>query len=148
MSSRSVPAPLCSPVLHPRPHFLTHANGVSLPILQVFAQRNPRYLLRIVNHHDSLFALCMWFVERHYLSTYGGSFAETFYGLKRRRTLNRALATTAGGSASEERTKAAFDLTGKSDKLGAKEINGSLVFLVSPPPPVPFPHALKACRIT
>lgn len=74
----------------------------------------------------------MWFVERHYLSTYGGSFAETFYGLKRRKTLNRALATTGGGSLNEERTKAAFELTGKSDKLGAKEINGSLVFLVSP----------------
>ncbi|KWU44977.1 hypothetical protein RHOSPDRAFT_17228 [Rhodotorula sp. JG-1b] len=102
-------------------------------VLSVFAQRNPRYLLRIVNHHDSLFALCMWFVERHYLSTYGGSFAETFYGLKRRKTLNRALATTAGGSASEERTKAAFELTGKSDKLGAKEINGSLVFLILMP---------------
>lgn len=99
-------------------------------VLSVFAQRNPRYLLRIVNHHDSLFALCMWFVERHYLSTYGGSFAETFYGLKRRKTLNRALATTGGGSLNEERTKAAFELTGKSDKLGAKEINGSLVFLV------------------
>ncbi|GAA5966818.1 hypothetical protein JCM8115_002281 [Rhodotorula mucilaginosa] len=102
-------------------------------VLSVFAQRNPRYLLRIVNHHDSLFALCMWFVERHYLSTYGGSFAETFYGLKRRKTLNRALGTTAGGSAAEERTKAAFELTGKSDKLGAQEINGSLVFLVLMP---------------
>ena len=115
--------------------FFTHQR---LYAKQVFAQRNPRYLLRIVNHHDSLFALCMWFVERHYLSTYGGSFAETFYGLKRRKTLNRALASS-GGSASEERTKAAFELTGKSDKLGAKEINGSLVFLVSPNRPVlPF----------
>ncbi|GAA5978582.1 hypothetical protein JCM10908_004412 [Rhodotorula pacifica] len=100
-------------------------------VLSVFAQRNPRYLLRIVNHHDSLFALCMYFVERHYLSTYGGSFAESFYGLKRRRTLNRT--GSVGGSASEERTKAAFELTGKSDKLRAREINGSLVFLVLMP---------------
>ncbi|GAA5877399.1 hypothetical protein JCM3774_003586 [Rhodotorula dairenensis] len=99
-------------------------------VLSVFAQRNPRYLLRIVNHHDSLFALCMWFVERHYLSNYGGSFAETFYGLKRRRTLNRS---AAGSGASEERTKAAYELTGKSDKLGSREINGSLVFLVLMP---------------
>lgn len=124
--------------MSPGPTF-SHAQHARV---QVFAQRNPRYLLRIVNHHDSLFALCMWFVERHYLSTYGGSFAETFYGLKRRKTLNRALATTGGGSLNEERTKAAFELTGKSDKLGAKEINGSLVFLVSPPHGC-YPQALR-----
>ena len=38
---------------------------------QVFAQRNPRYLLRIVNRHDEFFALVMFFVERHYLKTWG-----------------------------------------------------------------------------
>lgn len=68
----------------------------------------------------------MWFVERHYLVKYDGSFAETFYGLKRRRVLNRGAA-----AGNEERTKAAFELTGKSDKLRTREINGSLVFLVS-----------------
>jgi hypothetical protein len=35
--------------------------------IQVFAQRNPRYLLRIVNRYDEVFALVMFFVERHYL---------------------------------------------------------------------------------
>lgn len=35
-----------------------------------------------------------------------------------------------GGGAREERTKAAYELTGKSDKLGRKEIRGSLAFLV------------------
>ncbi|BGP45811.1 ubiquitin-protein ligase peroxin 12 [Rhodotorula kratochvilovae] len=94
-------------------------------VLSVFAQRNPRYLLRIVNHHDGLFAIAMWFVERHYLITHGGSFAETFYGLKRRKVLG-----SGGGGAKEERTKAAFALTGKSDKLGRKEVTGSLLFLV------------------
>ncbi|GAA6000927.1 ubiquitin-protein ligase peroxin 12 [Rhodotorula paludigena] len=94
-------------------------------VLSVFAQRNPRYLLRIVNHHDSLFALCIWFVERHYLLTHGGSFTETFYGLKRRKVLGRGR-----GGIDEERTKAAFKLTGKSDQLGRKEVTGSLVFLV------------------
>jgi peroxin-12 len=68
----------------------------------------------------------MLFVERHYLVHYSASFAEYFYGLKRRKVLSKG-----GGGAREERTKAAFELTGKSDKLGRKEIRGSLVFLVS-----------------
>ncbi|BGO99932.1 Cyclin-dependent protein kinase inhibitor [Rhodotorula toruloides ATCC 204091] len=97
-------------------------------VLSVFAQRNPRYLLRIVNHHDSLFALCMYFVERHYLVTHGGSFAETFYGLKRRKVLG-----SGRGGPGEEKTKAAFELTGKSDRLGRKEVAGSLAFLVLMP---------------
>ncbi|BGP53722.1 ubiquitin-protein ligase peroxin 12 [Rhodotorula sphaerocarpa] len=97
-------------------------------VLSVFAQRNPRYLLRIVNHHDSLFALCMWFVERHYLVKYGGSFAETFYGLKRRRTLR-----SGAESGTEERVKAVHELTGKSDNVRGREIYGSLAFLVVMP---------------
>lgn len=43
------------------------------PSTQVFAQRNPRYLLRIVNRHDEFFAIVMLFVERHYLKTWGQS---------------------------------------------------------------------------
>lgn len=44
-----------------------------LTVSQVFAQRNPRYLLRIVNRHDEFFALVMFFVERHYLTAWGPS---------------------------------------------------------------------------
>lgn len=51
----------------------------------------------------------------------GASFAENFYGLKRRKVI---------GSGSD-RTKAAIELTGRSEKLGPKEIRASLVFLVS-----------------
>ncbi|GAA5919352.1 hypothetical protein JCM1841_004357 [Sporobolomyces salmonicolor] len=94
-------------------------------VLSVFAQRNPRHLLRLVNSHDELFALCMFLIERHYLVHYSTSFAEYFYGLKRRRVLSRG-----GGGAREERTKAAFELMGKSDRLGKREVRGSLVFLV------------------
>ncbi|GAA5932600.1 ubiquitin-protein ligase peroxin 12 [Sporobolomyces koalae] len=94
-------------------------------VLSVFAQRNPRYLLRIVNSHDELFALAMLLIERHYLVHHSASFAENFYGLKRRKVLSKG-----GGGAREERTKAAFELTGKSDRLGRREIRGSLVFLV------------------
>jgi hypothetical protein len=34
---------------------------------QVFAQRYPRYLLRIVNRHEEFYSLIMLYVERHYL---------------------------------------------------------------------------------
>lgn len=53
--------------------------------LSVLAQRNPRYLLRIVNRFDEVYAVVMWAIERHYLRTWGSSFAENFYGLRRRR---------------------------------------------------------------
>lgn len=79
----------------------------------------------------------MYFVERHYLVTHGGSFAETFYGLKRRKVLG-----SGRGGPGEEKTKAAFELTGKSDRLGRKEVAGSLAFLVRSPfcssPPFTF----------
>ncbi|KAI7869889.1 Pex12 amino terminal region-domain-containing protein [Spinellus fusiger] len=52
-------------------------------VLAVSAQRYPRLLIRIVNHHEEFYSLFMFFVERHYLKGWGGSFAENFYGLKR-----------------------------------------------------------------
>merc|ERR1711939_341193 len=56
-------------------------------VLAVATHRHPRYLLRILNSFDELYALLMLLVERHYLKTYGGSFTENFYGLKRERVL-------------------------------------------------------------
>lgn len=53
--------------------------------LSVLAQRNPRIFLRAFNNFEELWALCMLLVERHYLTTWGSSFAENFYGLRRRR---------------------------------------------------------------
>jgi len=40
-------------------------------VLSVFAQRYPRYLLRIVNKHEEFYAFLMLIVERHYLRNYG-----------------------------------------------------------------------------
>lgn len=40
-------------------------------VLSVLAQRHPRWLLRIVNRFDELYALGMYAVERHYLNTWG-----------------------------------------------------------------------------
>ncbi|KAJ8456398.1 hypothetical protein ONZ51_g12151 [Trametes cubensis] len=92
-------------------------------VLSVFAQSYPRYLLRIVNRHEEFYALLMFFVERHYLRTQGASFAENFYGLKRRRVplfkTDRAR-SAAGGVFPEE-------------KLRDREIWRSLLFLVGLP---------------
>lgn len=78
MSSPSVSPPRPD---QPRPPATSHPNLTGCdtklisyrnsPTSQVFAQRNPRYLLRIVNRHDEFFALVMLFVERHYLKTWG-----------------------------------------------------------------------------
>lgn len=52
--------------------------------LSVLAQRYPRYLLRIFNRFDEVWAILMLGIERHYLKTWGSSFAENFYMLRRR----------------------------------------------------------------
>lgn len=56
-------------------------------LLTVATHRHPRYLLRVLNSFDELYALLMVLVERHYLRTRGGSFTENFYGLKREKAL-------------------------------------------------------------
>ena len=105
--------------------------------LQVFAQRYPRYLLRLVNRHEEFYALIMLVVERHYLRKHSAfalppisllssrdldaSFSENFYGLKRRR---RPFIET-------ERTKAAVGHALSGEKLRSSEIWKSLTFLVS-----------------
>lgn len=71
-------------------------------VLSVLAQRNPRYLLRIVNRFDEVYALMMWMIERHYLHTWGSSFAENFYGLRRRR--RPGIATPRAKTASSARS--------------------------------------------
>lgn len=56
-------------------------------LLAVATHRHPRYLLRVLNSFDELYALLMLIVERHYLKTHGGGFTENFYGLKREKAL-------------------------------------------------------------
>lgn len=56
-------------------------------LLAVATHRNPRYLLRILNNFDEIFALLSLGIERYYLKIYGGGFTENFYGLKRERVL-------------------------------------------------------------
>jgi len=45
----------------------------SLTILQVFAQRYPRYLIKIINRHEEFYASLMVVVERYYLRKYSKS---------------------------------------------------------------------------
>lgn len=75
-------------------------------LLTVLTQRHPRYLLRVLNSFDELYALLFLAVERHYLVTRGGSFTEHFYGLKRERCLGREI-PRAGAAAPEAARDAA-----------------------------------------
>ncbi|KAL4780143.1 Pex12 amino terminal region-domain-containing protein [Aspergillus varians] len=56
-------------------------------ILAVATHRHPRYLLRVLNSYDELYAALSVIVERYYLRNFGGSFTENFYSLKRERVL-------------------------------------------------------------
>ena len=56
-------------------------------LLAISTHRYPRYLLPVLNSFDEVYALLSLLVERHFLRTYGGSFTENFYGLKRARVL-------------------------------------------------------------
>lgn len=95
-------------------------------ILSVYAQRYPRYLLRFVNRHEEFYATLMFFVERHYLNEWGASFAENFYGLKRRRVpgvaMDRAKTFTDGNPG-----------TSDLERLRKADIRRSLFFLVGLP---------------
>ncbi|WVO14945.1 hypothetical protein L204_102586 [Cryptococcus depauperatus] len=51
-------------------------------ILSYFAQRYPRYLLRLLNYHEETFALLLLLLERHHLKRHNASIAEHFYGLE------------------------------------------------------------------
>lgn len=62
-------------------------------VLVFYAQRYPRYLLRIANSSEELYAAIMALVEWHFLKEFKGTFTENFYGLERQRgnTLKRTL---------------------------------------------------------
>lgn len=57
-------------------------------LLAVATHRYPRYLLRILNNYDEVYGLLSLIVEKYYLQTFGGSFTENFYGLKREKVLS------------------------------------------------------------
>lgn len=103
-------------------------NGLLPPTLRyllvVATHRHPRYLLRIFNSFDELYALVMLAVERHYLRTRGGSFTENFYGLKREKALHGEIPRA---------SLAAPHLVRETLKLTTKDVWQNLAVLVGVP---------------
>ncbi|KAF9971730.1 ubiquitin-protein ligase peroxin 12 [Actinomortierella ambigua] len=106
-------------------------------VLAVYAQRYPRYLIKIVNHYEEFYAVLMFFVERHYLREYGASFAENFYGLKRARAprlvKRRKRDIDDESVAQAAATAKAAPATVGSTTLRDKDIRNSLIFLIGLP---------------
>lgn len=94
-------------------------------LLGAVTERHPRYLIHIFNRFDEAYALVMLLVERHYLKTWGGSFTENFYGMKRERVL--AVPNLPRASA------AAPDVLREATKLGRKDMWKSLFMIVGVP---------------
>lgn len=90
-------------------------------VLAVFTQRHPRYLIRVLNRWDEVYAIAMLLIERHYLLKHKGGFTENFYGLKRERVLAADVARA---------TRVVPDLVGRSSKLRRRELWGSLFMMV------------------
>ena len=60
----------------------------SLRYLLVLAtQRYPRYLLRVLNSFDEVYAIFQYLIERYYLTHHSSSYTENFYSLKRERVI-------------------------------------------------------------
>ncbi|KAH7398168.1 Pex12 amino terminal region-domain-containing protein [Pyrenochaeta sp. MPI-SDFR-AT-0127] len=96
-------------------------------LLAVSTHRYPRYLLPVLNSFDEAYALVMLLVERHFLRTYGGSFTENFYGLKRARVLK-----VRGGEIARAQLGAS-DSVREAVKLGESDIWKNLAVLVGLP---------------
>ncbi|KAF9425511.1 ubiquitin-protein ligase peroxin 12 [Podila epigama] len=107
-------------------------------VIAVYAQRYPRYLIRIVNRYEEFYAILMFFVERHYLREYGASFAENFYGLKRVRVLRAVKLSKQANIDDESVAAAAASAAMPSSSMGSKKLNNrdirkSLLFLIGLP---------------
>lgn len=76
-------------------------------VLAFYAERYPRYLLRLANSTDELYAAVMLIVESHFLKSYGGTFTENFYGLKRERASSLKSVSRTASAAPDMLSKAA-----------------------------------------
>jgi len=88
-------------------------------ILSIYAQRYPRYLLKIANRSQEIYSFIMIFIERYYLKKYNASFTENYYSFKRVPYLNENISPT-------KKKYLKSDLT-------QKQINYSILFLVGIP---------------
>jgi peroxin-12 len=96
-------------------------------LLAITTHRYPRYFLRILNNFDEVYALLSLGIERYYLTTFGGSFTENFYSLKREKVLR-----VRGGEI--KRTQLAVpDEVRQRLKLGGGDVWKNLAVLVGVP---------------
>ncbi|KAH9453856.1 hypothetical protein MJO28_012784 [Puccinia striiformis f. sp. tritici] len=93
-------------------------------VTSIFAQRYPRYLIKLLNHHDEVFAVMMYLIERYYLKNWSGSFAENFYGLSRRRHCITKPVSLPGSTTGSK---------GNPGRLASRDVRLSLIFLVGIP---------------
>ena len=96
-------------------------------LLSIATHRHPRYLLRILNSFDEIYALLSLVVERYYLRTFLGGFTEHFYGLKRERGL-----AIRGGEAVRARVGAAAELR-ETLRLRGRDVWANLAVMVALP---------------
>ncbi|KAI4132960.1 MAG: hypothetical protein LQ338_000427 [Usnochroma carphineum] len=96
-------------------------------LLAITTHRRPRYLLRVLNSFDELYALLMLAVERYYLRTYGGGFTEHFYGLKRERVLR------VKGSEAPRASRGAPTLMRETLQLKERDVWNNLAIMVGLP---------------
>lgn len=93
-------------------------------IITFYAQRHPRYLLRLATRFDEIYGIAMALVEYYHLQKWNASFTEKFYGLKRTNLLNTAALRA---------QHAVPDLVEARRRLTKKQVIGSLVLVVAIP---------------
>lgn len=96
-------------------------------IVTFYAQRHPRYLLRLATKFDEIYALVFGIVEYYHLKNWNSTFTEKFYGLKRARVLN-----SGAGSLPRARV-AAPNFVEKSRRLSNKQIWASVLITILGP---------------
>ncbi|KAI9010114.1 Pex12 amino terminal region-domain-containing protein [Hyaloraphidium curvatum] len=102
--------------------------------LAVYAQRYPRYFLRLVNRHEEFYALLMTAVEWHYLKVWNGTFAENFYGLRRVPVMVGPGGTDRGRALSLRSQNAGFARKTKEPApLSAADVRWSMFFSIVVP---------------
>ena len=68
-------------------------------ILTVLSRRSDLFLT-LVRYNEEVFHLLLYFLEKHYLEQYEGSFSENFYGLKRVRITPQIHSSSFAGASS------------------------------------------------
>lgn len=93
-------------------------------IVSFYAQRHPRYLLRLATKFDEIYAVLMGIVEYYHLKNWNASFTEKFYGLKRTNVLNTSALRS---------HRAVPDLVEERRRLTKRQVIGSLALLIAVP---------------